>query len=132
MASSSRGLARPIRWCLVERTDTLDMPSERFERRLTQEISTLRLELTQEISTVRLEMHNGLASVREEMHSGLASVREEMHSGLASVRSEMHSGLSSVRAEIATTRVELLKWSFAFWVGQVAVMTGLLAFMLRK
>ena len=81
----------------------------------------MRLELTQEISTVRLEMHNGLASVREEMHNGLASVRTEMHSGLA-----------SVRTEIAATRVELLKWSFAFWVGQVAVMTGLLAFMLRK
>jgi len=36
-----------------------------------------------------------------------------------------------LRQEIATSRVELLKWSFLFWIGQVAVIAGLLAFMLR-
>ena len=29
-------------------------------------------------------------------------------------------------------RVELLKWSFLFWVGQVAAMAGLLAYMLPR
>jgi len=51
---------------------------------------------------------------------------------ISGLRTELHDGLASVRAEIATTRVELLKWSFAFWVGQVAVMAGLLSFMLRS
>jgi hypothetical protein len=37
-----------------------------------------------------------------------------------------------LRQEIATSRVELLKWSFLFWVGQLAAMAGLLAFMLRS
>lgn len=37
----------------------------------------------------------------------------------------------AVTQEIATTRVELLRWSFVFWVGQVAAIAGLLAFMLR-
>jgi len=36
-----------------------------------------------------------------------------------------------VRQELATTRVEMLKWSFLSWTGQVAAMAGLLAFMLR-
>jgi len=36
-----------------------------------------------------------------------------------------------VRQELATTRVEMLKWSFLSWAGQVAAMAGLLAFMLR-
>lgn len=36
-----------------------------------------------------------------------------------------------LRQEIATSRVELLKWSFLFWVGQVAAVAGLLALMLR-
>ena len=31
--------------------------------------------------------------------------------------------------EIVTTRVDMLKWSFVFWIGQVAAMAGLLAFM---
>jgi hypothetical protein len=51
---------------------------------------------------------------------------------ISALRVEVHDGLSSVRQELATTRVEMLKWSFLFWVGQVAAMAGLLAFMLRQ
>jgi hypothetical protein len=40
--------------------------------------------------------------------------------------------LTSVRQEIANTRVEMLKWSFLFWLGQVATMAALMAFMLRS
>jgi hypothetical protein len=69
----------------------LSVAADRFERRLTEEVSALRVE----------------------------------------VRDALHDGLSSVRQELATTRVETLKWSFLFWVGQVAAMAGLLAFMLR-
>jgi hypothetical protein len=47
------------------------------------------------------------------------------------LRVEFHEGLAAVRQEIAGTRVEFLRWSFLFWVGQVAVIAGLLAFMLR-
>jgi len=70
------------------RDRVLSVVTERFERRLTQEISALRL--------------------------------------------EFHDGLAALRGEMATTRVELLKWSFLFWVGQVAAIAGLLAFMLRS
>jgi hypothetical protein len=69
----------------------LNVAADRFERRVTEEISVLRVEL------------------REALHEGLASVRQE----------------------IATTRVEGLRWSFAFWIGQVAALAGLLACMLR-
>jgi hypothetical protein len=37
-----------------------------------------------------------------------------------------------VSRELSALRVEWLKWSFLFWVGQVATMAGLLAFMLRR
>jgi hypothetical protein len=33
--------------------------------------------------------------------------------------------------QLAITRHELLKWSFLFWIGQVAAVAGLLALMLR-
>jgi hypothetical protein len=70
------------------RDRVLSVVTERFERRLTEDISALRL--------------------------------------------EFHDGLAGLRGEMATTRVELLKWSFLFWVGQVAAIAGLLAFMLRS
>src|SRR5207245_1045111 len=69
----------------------LSIATERFERRLTQEISGLRVEIAQSLAMLRTEMHEGFAR----------------------------------------TRVEILRWSFLFGIGQVAAMAGLMAFMLR-
>jgi hypothetical protein len=71
--------------------DVVTSAVERFDRRLTTEISSLRVDLTREISALRHDFTKDLSSVR----------------------------------------VELLKWSFLFWVGQVAAIAGLLAFMRR-
>jgi hypothetical protein len=73
------------------REDVLNLASERFERRLAEEMAGLRVEFAR----------------------------------------ALHAGLDSVRQEIATSRVELLKWSFLFWVGQLAVVMGMLAVILR-
>lgn len=69
----------------------LSLATERFERRLTEEISGL-----------RTDFHHTLQE-----------------------------GLTDVRKEIATTRFELLKWSFLFWIGQVAVVGALLGYVVR-
>ena len=76
----------------------LNGAADRFERRLTEEISGLRVEF-----------------------------RTVLHDGLAGVRTQVHDGVNSLCQEIATTRVEMLKWSFLFWIGQVAAMAGLFA-----
>jgi hypothetical protein len=72
--------------------------AERFERRLTGEISGLRAEMYRELHALRLEFRDGLAAVRQEM---------------------------------AVMRADILKWSFLFWIGQVATIAALLSFMLR-
>ena len=50
---------------------------------------------------------------------------------VGALRTEMHAGFADIRQELATTRVEMLKWSFLFWIGQVATIAALLSFMLR-
>ncbi|MBI3401715.1 MAG: hypothetical protein HY048_09870 [Acidobacteria bacterium] len=72
--------------------------AERFERRLVEETSRLRVELAQLGGELRGEMHSGFAAVREQM---------------------------------SADRVELLKWAFAFWVGQLVSVVGLVALLLR-
>ena len=76
----------------------LSVAADRFERQLSEELSGLRVEF-----------------------------RTVLHDGFTAVRTEMHDGVNSLRQEIATTRVEMLKWSFLFWIGQVAAMAGLVA-----
>ena len=34
--------------------------------------------------------------------------------------------------ELSTTRLDMLKWSFVFWIGQVAAVAALISFMLRR
>ena len=38
---------------------------------------------------------------------------------------------STLRGDIAAGRVEFIKWSFLFWVGQVLAVTGILTILLR-
>ena len=47
------------------------------------------------------------------------------------LREDLVKGFSEIRAEMAALRVELLRWSFAFWIGQVAATAGLMALLIR-
>jgi hypothetical protein len=62
--------------------------TERFERRLTEEVSLLRVAITD--------------------------------------------GFSGIRREMSTDRVEMLKWAFAFWIGQVAAISAIVALLTRR
>jgi hypothetical protein len=47
----------------------------------------------------------------------------------ADLRAEMHVGFAAVSKEIASAKSDLMKWSFAFWVGAVgaiAMLAGVL------
>lgn len=70
----------------------LTMASERFERRLAQELAALRTEFA----------------------------------------NTLNEGLTAVRQEIAASRVDMLRWSFVFWIGQVAAVAGLFALLVRR
>ena len=82
---------------------------DRFERRL-----------SEETSKVRVEFANGLSAVRQEMAQGLAAVREEIAKGNA-----------DLRGAIADQKFEILKWTFVFWTGQFFVTASFLVMLLR-
>ena len=82
---------------------------ERFERRLADEVAMLRSEVRSVETTLTLEMTREFAAVRQEMTGGFGSVREQ----------------------IVAQRFELLKWSFAFWLGQIIAVATVVGLMLR-
>jgi hypothetical protein len=90
---------------------------DRFERRLVEETSKLRVDVAQ---------------LRGEVHQGFAGIRGEMHQGFADIRGEMHQGFADIRGEIATSRFELLRWSFGFWVAQLVGVAGIVGVLLRS
>jgi hypothetical protein len=71
---------------------------------------------------------------KDENHGHVLSVasdrfERQLAQDLGAFRAEFSDGLSALRQEMATGRLEMLKWSFVFWIGQVAAIAGLLAFM---
>ena len=40
--------------------------------------------------------------------------------------------VSTLRLDIANLRADLLKWSFLFWIGQLAAVVGLVSVLLRS
>ena len=112
--------------------------SERFERRLVEETSTLRVEITQLRGETRSgfahgrgEMRESVAGLRGEMRESVAGLRGEVRETLADLRGEMRQGFAEVRRDIAVNRFELLRWSFAFWVGQLAAVAAVVGLLLR-
>lgn len=99
----TRGLIALLDRTRAEWTDgVLTITVDRFDRRLETEISALRIDFAREMSAFRQEVHRELSASRE-----------------------------GFTRELNSVRVEVLKWSFLFWVGQVAAIAGLLAFMLK-
>lgn len=144
--------------------DVLSLAGERFERRVADGASVLRVEFRDGFAAQRIEFRDGLAAHHIEFRDGLAAQRSEFHDslaaqrsefrdslaaqrsefrdsltaqrielreGLAALRVEFHDGFAALRHEIANVRVDLFKWSFMFWVGQVAAIALLLGYMLR-
>jgi hypothetical protein len=56
-------------------------------------------------------------------------VRLTQETGL--LRRELHAAFETLRTDINATKVEILRWSFLFWIGQVAAIAALISLMLR-
>jgi hypothetical protein len=120
----------------------LERSVERFERRLSEDVSTLRVEMTrlgadlrQEITTVWSDLRQEMATLgsglRQEMAALGSDLRGEMATLGSDLRREMATLGSDLRQEIGNQKFDLLKWSFLFWIGQVVAIAGIVTMLLR-
>jgi hypothetical protein len=96
--------------------DVLNIGAERFERRLAETGSALRVQIAQTEAGLRQE----IAQVRQEIAQVETRLRQEL--GGMELR---------IMRELASSRVELLRWSFIFWIGQVVAVSAVMGAMLR-
>ena len=102
------------------RDDVLSLSVERFEHRLAEESSGLRVQIAQSEAAVRNEIGQVEGRLRHEMGQLEVGLRQEI--GQMELR---------IVREIGNSRFDLLKWTFAFWIGQVVAMSAIMAAMLR-
>lgn len=122
--------------------DVMGMAADRFERRLAEEGASLRVQMARTEGALRTEIAQAEGRLRGEIGQIEGRLRNEIGQSEGRVRKELGEVHSSVRQElsgmevrvlreIGNTRVELLKWSFLFWIGQVVTMSVIVATMLR-
>jgi hypothetical protein len=124
-------LARSRKECVSE---VMIAVGDRFERRLVEETSKLRVDMTQGFASVRQEMAKGLGEVRQETAALGVALRQEMAAMAAAnsaLRQDIAAGTSAMRQEMADQRFEILKWAFLFWVGQFFAVASLVAVLIR-
>jgi hypothetical protein len=61
----------------------------------------------------------------------IGAFRGDMAKEFAASRVDMAKEFAAVRVELAEARASLIKWSFLFWIGQVAVVSGVMTLLLR-
>lgn len=109
--------------------------TERFDRRLVEEVSTLRVQVARDMaqlgSSLRQEMAELGSALRKEMAQLESRLRQEMGELRLSVRQDVMELRASLREDIAAVRVDLLKWCFLFWIGQVVAISGIVGVMFR-
>ncbi|MBA3949135.1 MAG: hypothetical protein H0X44_04230 [Acidobacteria bacterium] len=88
------------------RNDVLTLAPDRFGQVLATEAGRL-----------RVEMFNGDAAIRHELVETRAMFRQELAETRAALREDM-----------SALRVEVLRWSFLFWLGQIATIAALLSY----
>ncbi len=120
------------------RADVIAACTDRFERRLVEEISGVRVQIAQVEASLRRDMAEMGASIRRDMVEMGASIRQDMVEMGASIRQDMarmgadiRQEMTGIRQDMASGRVELLKWCFLFWAGQVVAIAGIMGMMLR-
>lgn len=61
----------------------------------------------------------------------ICTERVDVHLERFALKDDLVNGLAAIRKEMSDLRVELLRWTFAFWLGQVMAMAGLMAVFFR-
>ena len=87
-----------------QKNDVLKFVEEKFERRLSEEISGIEVRLTEKIGRVETELS--------------AKISQNYN--------DLSEKISAEGKKSAEYKADIIKWMFIFWVGQVGVILGIL------
>ena len=103
----------------------IDASNLRIDSRFEQLRAEIRAGLADLRSELRGEIGDTRTALRKEYADGNAALRKEHADGNAALRKDMTDGFTTLGLQIAGVRADLMKWSFAFWVGAVLAIASL-------
>ncbi len=94
---------------------------EYIESRIPEDVSTQKdiYALKLDIETVRADLAKDIETVRADLAKDIETVRADLSKDIERVRADLARDIEKMRAD-------LLKWSFTFWIAQIALLAGIL------
>ncbi|MCG6551089.1 MAG: hypothetical protein L7F77_02080 [Candidatus Magnetominusculus sp. LBB02] len=114
------------------RKDAIAIAEERFERRLVEENSKLRLEIRTEIGKLNDRISFEIGKLNERISFEIGNVNERISFEISKVNERISEESGKLRVDIERTGKENIKWMFLFWIGQIAAMAAIIKFLLVK
>ena len=119
--------------------DDMNGPDEHFERRIVEETSKLRVELagaelrlTDRIGQTEGTLRKEISGVEVRLTDRIAQSETTLRDEIRSLEVRLSDRFGAVDVRMGILRFDLLKWSFLFWIGQVAVMTAIISALLPR
>jgi Fe2+ transport system protein B len=104
---------------------------KRFEKKLSEEISGVRLELAESEKRFEKKLSEEISGVRIELAESEKRFEKKLSEEISGVREEMVRGDCALQKEIQKSKTDTVKWMFIFWIGQIGALLGIL-FMVFK
>ena len=73
-------------------------------------------------------------ALKEDLQRTELTLREELRRVDQALREEIHrldQKIEGLKVEMAAVKADLIKWAFGFWIGNVAVLSGIMFALLR-
>ena len=104
---------------------------DRFDARLTAEMSQLRIDVKQDIHELRVEFKQDINDLRVELKRDITDLRIELKHDTNELRVELKGDISKLDASVSTALLNQTRWMFGMWVGQLAATAAIVAGMFR-
>lgn len=88
-------------------------------------------DLQRETSVLKADLQRERSALRADLERETSALREHLQRETSALRADLQQETSTLRQEIQNVKVELIKWSFGFWIGSIAVLSGIMLAMLR-
>ncbi|MEO0279522.1 MAG: hypothetical protein ABIM98_01415 [candidate division WOR-3 bacterium] len=108
--------------------DLIDLQTEKYEKKLTEEINKLRAEdiakLDKRITEENAKLDKRIAEEINKLRSeDIARLDKRITEETAKLDKRITEETEKLRVEILKSFANIIKWIFIFWVGQISVMT---------
>ena len=91
----------------------------RFDAKVEQRMVELEAKLDRGLAELEAKLERGLAELEAKLDRRLAELEAKLNGRMAGLEANLERRLTGVEIALEKTRSDIIKWSFAFWIGMV-------------